>query len=292
MKVLLTFPHGLGDCCQATILLNHLKHYHPDWQISIITKKGRENIFYNQVENYWCSFHPHYWLHLKWDLERFIHFHCPYSNYLKAPTTKIAHCLVNEFQLEPLPELYQYTLIEQPEAVELTQPFIARIPKPYAVIHCHSEVTDKNKNLTDEESDLLIARVKAKGLFPVVVDFSLTIYNRRKDLFYINSIRPSPFDRWGNAQSLRQIIKEADSFWGIDSGIGHLAATTDIPVNIFWKETNPAYCFDPIGNLTNYVPANLFDMFHPDNREQAIQNFKRDYKTIEYKSLPAILNTV
>ena len=295
VKVLLNFPHGLGDAVQGTILVKHLQHYYPNWKISIITKPGRESIFYGITENSWRWLHPHYWKfpECKWDIEKYVCFSMPYSNYPQYPSnSKIAQCLTEEFQLEPIPELYKYTIVEEPITPEI-ESYINSIPKPFALIHTYSEETDRDKNLTDPETDCLIERVKAKGLFPVVIDFSHQMINRRKDLFLINSIKPSPFDRWGNPQHFRHIIKKATAYYGIDSGPAHLAATTEIPITLFWRRgTNPYYCFEPLGNVLHYVPDYWQTQFFEEGKEQAIQRFRELYQFHEYDSLPEVINMI
>jgi hypothetical protein len=39
-RVLISFRHGLGDVIQLTSVLNHLRHYHPNWVIDVEVTAG------------------------------------------------------------------------------------------------------------------------------------------------------------------------------------------------------------------------------------------------------------
>lgn len=43
MKTLIRSVHGLGDVVQMTVVLQHLAHHHPDWEIDIWAKRGKES---------------------------------------------------------------------------------------------------------------------------------------------------------------------------------------------------------------------------------------------------------
>ena len=44
-KILIQFRHGLGDAIQLTALLQHLRHYHPDWNIEVAALPGKQTAY-------------------------------------------------------------------------------------------------------------------------------------------------------------------------------------------------------------------------------------------------------
>ena len=262
MKLLLLFEHGLGDCVQFTIILKHLRHYYPQIEIGVVAGLGKDNIFFGLADKHWPLSHPQYWKSEKWDLEINVEFRRPTFNYLAAPTTKVSESLITEFGLQPIPELFRYEMIEQPGAREQARPFLDSIPRPFALIHSYSEVSTLERNLTENESKIIAANLTARGVTPVFLDL-----RKQRNIF----------GRWGNAQVLREIIKEATEVWAIDSGPAHIAATTTTPTHIVWKGTNPSYCFDPAPNVIHYVPANFETLYHPRWKREAIEFFKANY---------------
>ena len=45
-RSLIKFRHGLGDAVQLTTVLQHLKHYHPDWDVDVAALIGKHSAFH------------------------------------------------------------------------------------------------------------------------------------------------------------------------------------------------------------------------------------------------------
>ena len=276
MKLLLLFQHGLGDCLQFTIVLKHLRHYYPQIEIGVVAGLGRDNVFYGLADKHWPLCHPFTWRDETWDSTLDVEWRRPTFNYLAAPTTKVSESLITEFGLQPIPELFKYEMIEQPGAREQARPFLDSLPKPFAIIHGYSEVSNEQKNLTEQEALAIANGLLDQGTTPLFLDPSRQLRNHRGDPRF-KFLDKTILGRWGNAQVLRAIMQEAQSVWAIDSGPSHLAATTPTPTHVIWKKTNPSYCFDPCGNVVHYLPPDWETLYHPRWAEEAIAFFKEHY---------------
>jgi ADP-heptose:LPS heptosyltransferase len=287
MKLLLQFFHGLGDCVQFTVVLKHLKHYYPDCVIGIVANMGRENVFFGLADKVWPRCHPKYWEFEKWDKELLIKFSCPSYNFIGASTSKISQCLVEEFNLQPIPELFQYTMMESEE--NGASLFLKDCPRPFSIVHGHSEASGEDKHLTENEILAIAEKLLNEGTTPVFFDFAQKLKSHWNDPRFRFLDRRLPIwgkdelNRNGNAQVLRGIIKEAKEVYAIDSGPSHVAATTTTPTHVFWRGTNPSYCFDPCGNVTHYLPTDWeARYYHKEHKEQAIAFFKQNYRFETY----------
>ena len=45
-SILLKFRHGLGDAIQLTAVLEHLRHYHPNWEVDVASLPGKHSAYH------------------------------------------------------------------------------------------------------------------------------------------------------------------------------------------------------------------------------------------------------
>ena len=61
-------------------------------------------------------------------------------------------------------------------------------------------------------------------------------------------------DKWiWDTGVIKELIDNADFFFGCDSGPAHIAAATDTPSYIIWIDSDPLQVIDPAPNLTHWI---------------------------------------
>src|SRR5262249_27668156 len=98
IKILLKFPHGLGDVVQASVMLKHLRRHRPDWQGDIVGGRGKHTplkglslkVYHDQEER-----PPDPYYRQVVDLGWFEN----YNKYPDKPNSKITNCLHEVFGL-------------------------------------------------------------------------------------------------------------------------------------------------------------------------------------------------
>lgn len=278
-RVMLLFPHGLGDCCQFQIVLRHLRQAHPDWFIGVAAYPGREVLFRGLADKFFQLTIPKLWWHETWDEEIEIKFLRPQLVFNNCPNTKAADCLVNEFGIEPQGDLFYYEFKPSPEAHAKAEQFAA-LHAPYALIHPFSECTNLPKHLDEDEIEKLIAHCLSTGVKPVIVDFGWHYYKwwNRPELGWLHSWEGwLPEWRTPSADVMAAIIANARAMFGIDSGAEHLAATTKTPTIVIWKADgfHPINYFEPAGNVVHYIKAKGHQDISPD----ALSYFNAHYQS-------------
>src|SRR5690606_25160800 len=98
-RLLLSFPHGLGDAVQFTTVLLHLKKHRPDWKIDIVAKLGAHSVFQGLANRVWLygSVPPA----AQYDVAREVPFPEPDRAFRHHPSTKAERCLLEYFGIEP-----------------------------------------------------------------------------------------------------------------------------------------------------------------------------------------------
>lgn len=258
MRILLQFKHGLGDAVSFTIVLKHLRHYHPDWFIGVEALEGIHSCFYNLANQVHILKHPLTWRKDYEQLKpiRFARVDNPIENY---PQTKPTRCLIEEFHLKPLPEtqLYDYEIHPTQQAKEVVARFIEEEVKgDYGIIHYQGGKSCPGlKNLSTPEAQSIINKMRNDGLRVVVLD--LAYQTNHDDVIRVDRRHPYLWhgQREGDAGTIAELIRGAKVLWGIDSGVEHVAAAiASTPTNIIWKKTKPVRCFDPMPFVVHYVP--------------------------------------
>jgi hypothetical protein len=102
-SVLIKFRHGLGDAVQLTTVLQHLKRYHPEWQVDVAALIGKHSAFHGLCRQVFVLDRdtlPGPYdriLDLNWD-------EC-HTCFTHSPSTKAERCLQEVFRVAALPEL-------------------------------------------------------------------------------------------------------------------------------------------------------------------------------------------
>src|ERR1019366_4514934 len=104
MKVLLRQRHGLGDAIQLSVIISHLRHYHPDWLVDVELTKGKHSAAIGLCNAVWITNeNPAQGNYDEvYNLSGFE----PNRGYGHVPSGKPARCLYEVFNLEPVAELF------------------------------------------------------------------------------------------------------------------------------------------------------------------------------------------
>ncbi len=297
-RVLIEFPHGLGDAVQLSIVLRHLAAARPDWSIDVHCRRGKETALAHLVRTVYCdddprpphaaydAVHDLGW----WEGERL------YGPGVAA--SKAVRCLADDFGLPVQPQLCRYSIEPTAQAIGKARDWLARhcgAPGPTGrypafVLHYEGNTACERKNLTHETARLLCDWALAAGLAPVVLDWDSR--SPLPDDRRIFCPRPGPGDIWGefgsgDAGVLAALIEASTLFCGVDSGPLHVAAATSTPAVAVWTGHNPLQFFDPAPNVLHVLPSNwqaLGLLGQPQGWETAAAIFRLDVGDYVYPS--------
>ena len=291
-RLLLEFRHGLGDGVQLSILLLHLKHYHPEWIIELAALYGKHSVAqglcdkvyilgeepsrasYNQVVS--LDWHECQQAHAQW------------------PSTKPIRCLLDVFHLTPILKLCHYQIARSPAADARARDYLASIcpsgPKtdgrfPAVLLHYQGNTSCDKKDLDHQLARQVCDTVRELGHFPVILD-----WDKRSPLIDQQRIFNPGADHplWGghgtgDAKALAALIEASALMIGVDSWPLHVAGATTTPTLGVWTRHHPVHYFDLAPNVRHLVPQN-----HPGLAigAPAVAFFQQQYTHDIYTNLP------
>jgi ADP-heptose:LPS heptosyltransferase/2-polyprenyl-3-methyl-5-hydroxy-6-metoxy-1,4-benzoquinol methylase len=264
-NVLLEFRHGLGDAVQLAIVLKHLRHYHPTWNVDVNAQIGKHTIFqdlcaksgvmdrsplpraaYDEVHK------------LDWSENR--------ASSCHWPSTKPSRCLQDVFRLTPIAELCRYSIHISERAKEMARAYLQSICKsgpnetgrfPAVLIHYQGNTSRERKDLPDDLIREVCEVSKRCGMVPVILD-----WDRRSSLVDGVSIHnPGTGNNlWGgfgtgDGEVLAALIEASTLMIGVDSGPLHVAGATSTPTIGVWTHHHPVHFFDLADNVIHLVPG-------------------------------------
>lgn len=264
-RVLITFPHGLGDCVQLTAVLAHLEIHQPDWRVTVAVDAGKAGIFKGQCETLNMvpeSIPPFFGrvFNLAWPEHR--------DCYTDIPGTKTTKCLREVFGIEPDMALLKYRINVPDAANETARAWLSSIAamdgrgKFKAVaIHYQGSTSPQKKNLSHETIAVVCNRLISAGYTPVILDWNNQ--SPLPDGRTIHCPKETIFDgrKTGEASMIAALISNCAAFVGVDSGPLHVAGATTTPAIAAWTRHQPVQFFDPCENTVHLVPANWREQF-------------------------------
>ncbi len=290
-KVLIRFPHGLGDAVQLGIVLRHLRKHRPDWQIDVHCQRGKHSavrglchaVYHDrEARPNEQAYDKHF--DLGW-------YEC-YSAFSDSPCTKACNCLREVFGIVPELALCGYVVECQAEDYAVTARYLESIGgrKNAAgrfnavVIHYEGNTSTPKKNLCRHTVAALCENVREAGHLPVILD-----WDRRSPLSdqkHIFCPGVGPNDIWGgfgsgDAARITALIAQCTAFVGIDSGPGKCAGATDTPSVIVWTGHHPIQFHDLCANTTHLVPEE-HRALPPAQQRQVAEFFSKHYRFCTY----------
>ncbi len=265
-RVLFKFSHGLGDAVQFTIVLRHLLHYRPDWEVDVASLRGKHTVFAGLCRHSWSDADgwppdTHY------DAVHDVPWREADLQLPGVPGTKAAQYL-HDLGLPPLPELCRYWMADNAVADARALQWLRSLgipettPGHFAAVLLHDQgnTSRRQKNLPAESASALARAYLAAGLPVILLD-----WDHRSRVAQIPGVSVPPLgdrDLWGetgtgDAAGLRALIKHCQLFVGIDSGPLHVAGTTATPTIALWNHHHPYRYYDLADNVVHYVRAEL-----------------------------------
>lgn len=260
--LLIRFPHGLGDCVQFSVVLNHLKKHRPNFVVDVHMGIGKEKcavglcrrVFHDKGQQ---PVGPY-------DTVVEIGFYENYTGYPDRPNSKVTNCLQEVFGLPWDAALGRYEVAVSGDAMRRANEWLrstGAVEKDgkfnVVIVHGQGNTSPWKKNLAHWQCALLCDFIRKAGRVPVVLD-----WDRRsplpdgKTVFCPHADDPL----WGgigtgDAEVIAALIKQSEAFIGVDSGPGKVASSTDTPTLICWTGHHPIQFHDPAENTTHLIPA-------------------------------------
>lgn len=287
VRVLLHFPHGLGDVIQFSVVLKHLAKYRPDWQVTVRCGRGKHSALVGQ-----CARVSHDQEEAPpgpYDTEATLGWYENYSAFEDRPNSKITNCLSEVFGIAYDPKLARYQVTITEEARQRARDYLLSIgAKPIwdgrkfqaVLLHYEGNTSTWKKNLKHWQAKTFCERVLALGRVPVLLD-----WDGRSPLPNQKTIFCPPTgkgDIWGgfgsgDASTIAALCELCEAYLGIDSGPGKIASATATPALIAWKEHHPIQFHDPAPNTTHLIPDNWRGIPPAANRPGVQAYFEKHY---------------
>jgi ADP-heptose:LPS heptosyltransferase len=277
MQKLIKLGFGLGDHLSFQVVLRHIQHYYPEWEICLETQPGCAPVFNGMAEAHDKVMPFDYRTRFKKSEHFAPQLLRPERFYPSIPSTKPTRCILEEFDFCPKPEFYYYEIEPRPEMIAKAKEFADNLG-PYGIVHYEGVSTPEDKNLSHEEAADMCEFLKSKKLTPVLFDLNgRSPVGRQTGIYHLTGTN-NLFDgqrRYCEADLIHQLMSNAKIMFGIDSGPEHIAAATETPTYIVWTFHNPMFCIDPSPNVSHIIPSYqwLFNDDYPEEQRYLKENY-------------------
>lgn len=298
-RVLLRFPHGLGDTVQLGVVLKHLRRVHPSWRIDVSAIPGRHQAVASLCEHAFplrdARRRNRVSAYAEYDIVHDLKWCEATGDFQNTPSTKPAQCLRDVFGIEPDETLFRYEIAVDEEAMRWAKRYCRRISRcemandgrfPIAVFHYQGDTSREKKELPEELVAELCRMAGRRRLMPVILDANglsglvdqRTVFSPASD--------PDFHSRSGGVLRLAALLGCSRCMIGIDSGPLHVAGATSTPTLGVWTEHHPVRYFDLADNVTHLVPEK-HGRIAPGPK--ALRYFAANYRHDTYAALPSDL---
>ncbi len=324
-RVLIRFPHGLGDCVQWTVVLQHLKHLRPQWEVHLAVRPGAESLFQGLAAGVWplgisacaprlapCASKNKRQRAQKrlsqkqtlpyapqaagrkahaapWDLFRFLQWpECPQC-FADSPATKAEWCLRNVFRIQPQLQWCRYKIEISQEKSQQARAWLEQTSRgrPVALIHFRGASSRRKKNVPAFVIRRLVQELAQGGVVPVVLDWLPDCPARA----WPEAVLAGPEcplwsgQSWADGQMLAALASQAQLCVGIDSGPGHIFGATSTPTLILWTRHHPLHFYGLSPNVVHLVPVHHEKLLRSPGREAGLRFFEKHYQYRIYQHL-------
>jgi len=298
VRLLIIFPHGIGDCVQATVVLKHLRKYRPLWTVHVKAGYGKHTAFIGHCAKVFHDKEPapspdDYTVHLTpgfWENQ---------SRYIDRPNSKITNCLADVFGISYDPSLGRYEIEQPQDKFGLAAWYLASIGCQLkngkfnaVVIQYQGNTVPERKDLAHWQAHALCELAIRAGRVPIILDWDKRSPLPDNKRIFCPGVGPN--DIWGNfgsgdAATIACLIQQAEAFIGIDSGPGKIASSTDTPSLICWTGHHPLQFHDPAPNTTHLIPSRHKFMVPIEGNVRRLEYFERAYHWLCYLDSPQSL---
>lgn len=292
-RILIEFPHGLGDTAQLTVVLQHLQHYRPDWELFVKAQRGKHTAALGYCTRVWHDQEPnpdHAFFDVVYELDWW---EC-YTAYPTHPSTKACNCLREVFGITPDSKLLKYKIHITPESTALTKAYLERVGCRLlengrfnaVVLHYQGNTSTQKKNISHESAFGICRTALASGYVPIILDWD----NRSplpSELEGVYCPNVHAHDIWGafgsgDAERISALVEQCSAFIGIDSGPQKCAGATSTPSIGVWTGHHPIQFFDICNNFLHILPEDWRNV-PPAQNGACAQYFEREYSFKTYK---------
>jgi FkbM family methyltransferase len=294
MNVLMKFRHGLGDAVQLTSVLEHLRHYHSDWDIDVAALVGKHSAYHGLCRRvYVLDREPVD--EARYDRVFELEWPECHTCYANSPSSKAERALHEVFGLDPIPERCRYVVRPNERSVALAHRYLERVCKtgagadgryPVVLIHYEGNTSRAIKDLPLAAVRALCDDILDGGAVPVILDWD----GRTPLADGVRVHNPNVHaELWGgtgtgDAAALAALIELSALMVGVDSGPLHVAGATSTPTIGVWLRHHPLHYFGLADHVTHLVPENHAALLRGD---QAVGQafFQAHYRHRTYRDL-------
>ena len=300
MDVLIKFRHGLGDAVQLTSVVAHLRHHHPEWHVDVAALPGKHSAFHGLARNVFVLDRQRI-RETQYDRVSNLDWHECATCFPDWPSTKAERCLLDVFDLTPIPEKCRYTIDRGAAATESARRYLEDTCQaaagddgrcPAVLIHYQGNTSAEHKNLSHELVRELCCDVLDAGAVPVILD-----WDRRSPLPDGKRIHNphADMDLWrglgtGDAEVLAALTEMSRLMIGVDSGPLHVAAATSTPTIGVWTRHHPLHYIGLADHVTHLVPRDHQRLLRA-NRRAGEAYFHEHYAYQTYDDLSEALRS-
>lgn len=282
---------GLGDAVELTVVLRHLRHYHPGCRIELVITPGREALYRGWAEE--IASEP--------DLRRppthKLFWPQPRRSHAAVPSTCAVNSVIKDFGLAPIPELCRSLVHSTAGQVEHARAWLSTLsvgnaepPKTwravppggspslasdlrpptspkYALCHFRGASFPREKNLDDYQA-AAIASVLADAGYTVLIwdsnertklpeqGLGLRVPDGPPLFRLVGTDNQPAWKKPLDVSGMIGLLRAVDLFVGVDSGPLHLAGALGVRAIGLWKKHSPLHCIAPAERMTHLCHTN------------------------------------
>jgi hypothetical protein len=274
---------GFGDAVRLASIVRHIQHYNPEWEIDVTVPPGCETLFHGVCRQAFSinQDNPN-----EYSISRQISWPEPYEFnriYPDSPSTIAEWVVRRVFRLGPVESLCRYEVNPTQEMHDRAAKFKELIGREFVVLHYRGNSVTQNKNPDEKIFADACRRILARGLAPVVLDFT----GRSKLLEIPGVWNPGAgHPLWhghqgGNGGQMVALISAAAGAIGIDSGPGHCMGATITPSLVLWLWHHPLQYYALAPNVTHLIPNTHEKLLYggsDEEREAGLAYFQSRYR--------------
>lgn len=240
-RILLRFPHGLGDAVAFTAVLAHLKKHRPGMSIALDCNPKYATLFTETGISLAQAAQTG-------GQKRIVAWKEGHLSNTDLPPTKVVRCLLEEFGIRPETDLLRYQFSPSEEAKEQARAFLDTLDRKKGVvaIHHRGNQCQHSKTIPDGALIKLCGRLEHLGYLPLLLTEEMGL----------------------GIDGLAAFLGMTTLNIMADSGPQKLAMTTAVPLLSVWTQSHPVHYVDTPGTNVHLVPANHADYLVQSNGVQ------------------------
>lgn len=252
---------GLGDAVQFNIVLKHIKHYHPDWEVYVESSRGKDSCHTGFCKRTFCVEDrntPVFDTILNFPFEEPNTQTCDWSLEHNVPASKPTSAIKKVLNQIPIKEYFKYQINIDENTRRRARKYMESLPQKNGIVILHYQAcsSPNNKNIDPHDAERICKSLLVNGYTPLIFDwFGTSPLPDNKKIFCPSKGHPvwGEHKNNGEAKMIAALIEQARLFVGVDSGPLHVAGCCQTPAIGFWKYHHPAHYYDLTDNVTHLI---------------------------------------